>query len=452
MPIDYDKLAADHGGTVAPAVDYDALASAHGGTAAAAPEPDSAGVRFVKGAASQLNPVAAVKGVASAVAHPIDTLGAIVQSHIDQATKAKKAYDEGRYTEAAGHLGAAALPLVGPAAAGIGERISDTGDIATGVGEGAGLIASLGVPKALPAVVGAAGKAGAAVGRAGQAVGEAASVALEHPIAQAVAQKAVKHGATVAGAGLGASMGGPVGAFVGGTAGREFGATIAERMAARAASTGAKSAPVAASVAETAADLASGRPIGAADYIEKLHSLPPEEQAKVIAARQTSSKATGPAETAKELTQRVSAEHRAQYYGPEAPRTAAPEQAGQPPQAPPVVEAAPTSPGEPAATAPPEPAPAPTAFNPSKTYDAARKAFADAGEKPGPGELSWITEYVRRGLSVKDAVRKVIQTRKTVPASTDPAAELAARLGTPSPAAVEESVRARNASGRWAAR
>lgn len=439
----------------------------------------SAGQRFAEGAASQLNPVAAVKGVAQAVTHPIDTLGAIVQSHIDQAKKAKQAYDEGRYTEAAGHLGAAALPVVGPAAAGIGERIAATGDVATGVGEGAGLIASMAVPKAVPAVV----RAG---GRAAGAVGEAVQAAVEHPITQAVAQRAVKHGSTVAGAVAGSAVGGPAGAFLGGAAGRELGATIAERMAARAKQGG--KAPVAASSAEVVADLASGRPMDASAYIEKLNTLTPDERAAVIQARQTAVRAGTKAETPAELTKRTNAEHRAQFSGqgaaPAAPgdlmeqfqATQGPKQEIlQPnaeggvtrmrmnaegshvavPEAPeptpaPVGQQPPTA--EIAPPAQPGPAEPPTSFNPSKAFTEARKAFADAGETVKPGEMSWVTEYIRRGLSPKQAVQKVIQTRQGVAATADPAAQLAARLGTPSPEAVAEAVRVRNTTGRWAAR
>lgn len=58
-------------------------------------------------------------------------------------TKAKESYKQGNYTEAAGHGLAAALPLVGPAAENIGERMG-SGDVAGGATDLATLLA---VPK-----------------------------------------------------------------------------------------------------------------------------------------------------------------------------------------------------------------------------------------------------------------------------------------------------------------
>ena len=60
-----------------------------------------------------------------------------------QAEEAKKVVplaQQGRYSEAAGHAGAAALPMMGPYAANIGERVG-SGDIAGGLTEAAGAIA-----------------------------------------------------------------------------------------------------------------------------------------------------------------------------------------------------------------------------------------------------------------------------------------------------------------------
>lgn len=92
----------------------------------------------------------------------------LVQSHIDQAKKAKEAWGQGEHVEAIGHGMAAALPLVGPAAAHAGERIGGTvpefdkygsvvtpgqaPDVAGGLGEAAGLIATSVAPSALRAV------------------------------------------------------------------------------------------------------------------------------------------------------------------------------------------------------------------------------------------------------------------------------------------------------------
>ena len=68
-----------------------------------------------------------------------DLATAIVNGHIDQATKAATAWKEGRLVEAAGHAMGAAVPLVGPAAAQAGEAIGK-GDVAGGLGQGAGLL------------------------------------------------------------------------------------------------------------------------------------------------------------------------------------------------------------------------------------------------------------------------------------------------------------------------
>lgn len=98
-------------------------------------EPVSTGERFAEGLWRNLNPMGLVK----AAAHPIDTLGAIIDAHASEFDKARTAYKEGRYSEAVGHLTASGLPVLGPAAAHAGERIGE-GDIAGGVGEGVGLI------------------------------------------------------------------------------------------------------------------------------------------------------------------------------------------------------------------------------------------------------------------------------------------------------------------------
>lgn len=106
-----------------------------------APVSGSALRRFLSGAGGMLNPVPMVTGLAHAVVHPVDTLTGIGAAMADQGSKAKQAANDGRYVEAAGHGLAAAIPVLGPTAAGVGERMVDTGDIATGIGETAGLVA-----------------------------------------------------------------------------------------------------------------------------------------------------------------------------------------------------------------------------------------------------------------------------------------------------------------------
>jgi hypothetical protein len=120
-----------------------ALASAVGeAESSAAPLEGSSLARFASGAWKTINP----SGIVTAVVHPIDTAKALIDAHSAQLDKAKQAYADGRYSEAVGHLGAAALPVLGPAAANAGERIG-TGDVAGGLGEGAGLVGSVAAPR-----------------------------------------------------------------------------------------------------------------------------------------------------------------------------------------------------------------------------------------------------------------------------------------------------------------
>lgn len=104
--------------------------------------------RFLGGAAEVLNPVAMVQGIGSAIAHPIDTLTNIGGQMVNQGRQAVDLASQGRYLEAAGHAGAAALPVLGPMAAQAGEQIA-AGDIAGGLGKGVGLV----IPAATPAIV-----------------------------------------------------------------------------------------------------------------------------------------------------------------------------------------------------------------------------------------------------------------------------------------------------------
>jgi hypothetical protein len=108
----------------------------------------SATSRFFGGAAKMLNPITAVKGVAGAVAHPIDTASNLLQAQLAQLIKARDDLHAGRYSEAVGHGTAGVLPLIGPAAAGAGERMA-SGDIAGGLGEGAGLLAPFAAGEAM---------------------------------------------------------------------------------------------------------------------------------------------------------------------------------------------------------------------------------------------------------------------------------------------------------------
>lgn len=103
-----------------------------------APVSGSALRRFLSGAGEMLNPVTAVKGLARAVAHPVETVTGIGRASLAQAEQAKAAVDEGDYLQAVAR-GLATVPVIGPTAAGIGEQIA-SGDVAGGLGAATGLV------------------------------------------------------------------------------------------------------------------------------------------------------------------------------------------------------------------------------------------------------------------------------------------------------------------------
>lgn len=116
-----------------------------------APAEGSAIGRFGAGVGRMLNPVAAVQGIGHAIAHPIDTLRNIASASGDQASKAWDAAKEGRASEAVGH-GLGMFPVIGPAAANVGEKMAEGfqgGDLAGSMGEAAGLLAPMGAPSAI---------------------------------------------------------------------------------------------------------------------------------------------------------------------------------------------------------------------------------------------------------------------------------------------------------------
>lgn len=112
----------------------------------------------------------------------LQDLQGIGGAQVDQFKKAKKAYDDGRISEAVGHTMAGALPLMGPAAANAGEQIG-SGDVSGGLGTTAGILAPFGAADALkrmPAmrVPGIAANQDAAVAQAVEA-GRAAGVPID---------------------------------------------------------------------------------------------------------------------------------------------------------------------------------------------------------------------------------------------------------------------------------
>jgi hypothetical protein len=107
--------------------------------------------RFAANAWSMVNPIEAVKGIASAVAHPIDTVSGLVSAQGAQFGKAAEAAKRGGWSgasQALGHAAAGILPIVGPAAANVGEQIG-SGDVAGGLGAGAGLVGGVLTPGAV---------------------------------------------------------------------------------------------------------------------------------------------------------------------------------------------------------------------------------------------------------------------------------------------------------------
>lgn len=150
----------------------------------AQPEGSALG-RFVSGAGQELMNIP--RGLAQLVTtNPIDTARSIYQAHADQFGKASQAFQEGRTTEALGHGAAGVLPLIGPMAANIGEGISETGDVATGVGRAATAIGGL-----------VAGPA--AVRGAGRVVGKTAKPLVRSAIKPTVTAMRQQAGASVAG-------------------------------------------------------------------------------------------------------------------------------------------------------------------------------------------------------------------------------------------------------------
>ena len=127
--------------------------------------------RFLSNAGEMLNPVTLATGLYGAVRHPVDTAVNVARSQYDQGVQAVDMAKQGRYSEMVGHGVAAALPLIGPAAAEAGQQIG-SGDVAGGLGKGTGLVAPF---AALPAV-----RAGArAVVGGAPKLAEAAAAGLE---------------------------------------------------------------------------------------------------------------------------------------------------------------------------------------------------------------------------------------------------------------------------------
>lgn len=114
--------------------------------------------RFASSAGQMLNPVTMAQGLYQAVRHPIDTASGMAAAQGQQASQAVDLAKQGRYTEAAGHGLAAAVPILGPIAAKLGEQ-GASGDVAGMAGGAAGLLAPFAADAALAARGANAGRA-----------------------------------------------------------------------------------------------------------------------------------------------------------------------------------------------------------------------------------------------------------------------------------------------------
>jgi hypothetical protein len=128
--------------------------------------------------AKQVNPLPMITGTASAIAHPLDTAHNIYNAQKGELAQVPSLVREGRYSEAVGHGTAGLLPIIGPAAAKIGEQggggtitgkygepepdPSKPPDPVGAAGAGAGMITSM---AAAPALTRAAGRAFQATAR-----------------------------------------------------------------------------------------------------------------------------------------------------------------------------------------------------------------------------------------------------------------------------------------------
>ena len=101
---------------------------------------------YAKGVWSQINPVSAVKGVAQAVSHPIDTATQMLQNQGALADKAKTAFQSGDYVTGLRHSLDYLLPVIGPSIDAMGDK-AQAGKPAEALGEATGF--------AVPAALGA---------------------------------------------------------------------------------------------------------------------------------------------------------------------------------------------------------------------------------------------------------------------------------------------------------
>ena len=155
--VDYDAIAQQSGGSPA-AVDYDALARQHGATSGPSRTWMDSTADYAKELWGQVNPVAAVKGVAGALEHPVDTAMQMGANQDALRVKAEDAFKKGNYAEGVQHVLGYLTPIIGPQMDRAADLVNN-GEYAKGLGAATGIVANV----AAPVAVGAAMKAGATV-------------------------------------------------------------------------------------------------------------------------------------------------------------------------------------------------------------------------------------------------------------------------------------------------
>ena len=140
VPVTRLKEAVENGGTIQPLASDEAhLPTAYGFTLGNLASNAWEGAKsVVKGAGALAGDLASNPNW---VEGPDSTLSKFVFKPADaEATKAKDLWNQGRYSEAIGHGLAAGTPLVGPAAAQLGEQ-AGTGDVGGAIAKGGGMVA-----------------------------------------------------------------------------------------------------------------------------------------------------------------------------------------------------------------------------------------------------------------------------------------------------------------------
>lgn len=148
---------------------------------------------FLGGLWENVNPVEAVKGLASAAAHPLDTAKGVLEAQDVPRQKAEEAFKRGDYAEGLRHSIGYLLPLIGPAIDKAGNEAA-SGNLAKGLGEATGIGLNLVAPKYVPKLSAAAKSAGMAgvskvLPKLTTPVEEAALASVENEVPMTVGQR-----------------------------------------------------------------------------------------------------------------------------------------------------------------------------------------------------------------------------------------------------------------------